>query len=460
MKHTYSLQLIARALFICLVLQNCSGLANLPLGDMAEHNKELDAQAILDKEFTAEGGHLISFYQEQDQLKATVQVNPLDEKDKIYDEVDVVVEKGVELPSLVKLDRKTQQKRIQIKFSEEQKGKPKSVIVHKPWLMGGESEIIVFCGNPGVGKSSLCNSVFQQARFRSGVSARTGMTTEKQEHLHGGKLYIDTPGLADPDKRVPAGKEIEEALKKNSNYKIVFVATLESGRVRPQDVATIETVCEAIKVPFEYGLIFNKVTKGIMDDIIERGLEFYIMKHGPVADINKLDQKFREYIIQMGLEVYLEAFAKKPPYVTTILMKDSEIEDVQNKYFDSTSPNMANLLLFLNKLNSIRIHESDVRTLDVRNYEQKYQDQERENLKIQEELARIQEENRRQVRDLDAQINRLKEETENKGFWKSVGNFLGELGGAIGVGIVKAISERPNPTGPTYGPGSGGPMVL
>ena len=28
-------------------------------------------------------------------------------------------------------------------------------------------EIILFCGNPGVGKSTLCNSIFQTAAFNS-----------------------------------------------------------------------------------------------------------------------------------------------------------------------------------------------------------------------------------------------------------------------------------------------------
>ena len=197
------------------------------------------------------------------------------------------------------------------------------------------SEIILFLGNSGVGKSTLCNAVFQQAVFSSGLSRGFGMTLYNQEHEYQNALYIDTPGLSYKQTRVQAAKEIEEALKKNSNYKIVFVVTLESGRIRPTDLATIETVCEAIRVPFEYGLIFNKVTRGVMQSIAQEGLDFYLTPF------------------------------KKKPYTTVILKIDDEIEDVKNSYFKHNSENRKNLLEFLSKLKSVQIHESDIKSLDI-----------------------------------------------------------------------------------------------
>ena len=62
MKHTYSLQLIARILIVGLFLQGCHGFGNTPLSGIEEQNKQPDIQAILDKEFVAEGGHLVTFY--------------------------------------------------------------------------------------------------------------------------------------------------------------------------------------------------------------------------------------------------------------------------------------------------------------------------------------------------------------------------------------------------------------
>jgi predicted GTPase len=41
-------------------------------------------------------------------------------------------------------------------------------------------EIVLFCGNPGTGKSALCNSIFQQTIFQSVASFGKGMTQEKK----------------------------------------------------------------------------------------------------------------------------------------------------------------------------------------------------------------------------------------------------------------------------------------
>jgi hypothetical protein len=78
--------------------------------------------------------------------------------------------------------------------------------------------------------------------------------------------YGDTPGLSDMKKRKQAAAEITKSLKKDGKYRLVFVCTLESGRVRPDDVTTIETVLEAINdEEFPYGIIINKMKSRMLN---------------------------------------------------------------------------------------------------------------------------------------------------------------------------------------------------
>jgi len=194
-------------------------------------------------------------------------------------------------------------------------------------------EIILFCGNPGVGKSTLCNSIFQKAVFQSGLSIGSGMTINKQEYFYEGRLYIDTPGLDDVKLKEKAAEEIEKSLKQNNNYKIVFVATLEAGRIKPADLATINTICDFIRTDFEYGIIFNKVTKKVMGQIP-----------------------------QEGLTSYLSTLCKKPISMMTLLL-DHSMEDVANVYFDAKIRGM--IVDFISRLKANHVPCAKVGALDV-----------------------------------------------------------------------------------------------
>jgi len=238
------------------------------------------------------------------------------------------------------------------------------------------NEIILFCGNPGVGKSTLCNSIFQKVVFQSGVSVGGGMTINKQEHIYAGRLYIDTPGLDDVQLKEKAAEEIEKSLKQNNNYKIVFVATLEAGRIKPADLVTINTVCEAIKTDFEYGIIFNKVTQQSM---------------------NKIKQ-----INQEGLLVHL-ATLKKKPSSTIILMKDGNMEDEDNVLFDEKNRKI--VLDFISNLKANNILDTQVEEVDVRDYQKKIEELEAQ---YKKEIAAL----NSQLQASSEQINSLKLEQE------------------------------------------------
>ena len=127
----------------------------------------------------------------------------------------------------------------------------------------------LFIGNPGVGKSTLVNCLAQKVLFKNGVSIGSGMTYQMEKQEHDGIVYMDTPGLADIKLRKAAAEAITKALKQNGIYQIFFVVTLESGRVRPQDLATIKLVLENAKDITYYSLIVNKLTKALYKKFLE-----------------------------------------------------------------------------------------------------------------------------------------------------------------------------------------------
>ena len=133
---------------------------------------------------------------------------------------------------------------------------------------------IIFCGNPGVGKSTLLSSI-SNLPFESGFSWGEGLTygaTFKSHPNLPDVRFADTPGLADITKADGAATAITKALSDGVRNKkrcmIFFVVTLEAGRVRPDDLFTIKQVMESISLRCNdgkpsmnsYGVIFNKCT--------------------------------------------------------------------------------------------------------------------------------------------------------------------------------------------------------
>ena len=136
---------------------------------------------------------------------------------------------------------------------------------------------IIFVGNPGVGKSSLLNSLIGTSEFKSGISFGQGPVLQSHRDTTTGNDFIDTPGLADINLRKQAAQEISNALKyKEGYYKIVFIVMEEEGRVRPADGVTMKLVLDALpdkNTP--YGIVVNKMSKRNMETVSDHDCIYY-----------------------------------------------------------------------------------------------------------------------------------------------------------------------------------------
>jgi hypothetical protein len=158
-----------------------------------------------------------------------------------------------------------------------------------------DRQYIVFCGNPGTGKSTWLNGLCGRDVFESGFSAGTGMTqalqTAEAEVTFGGReiriVAGDTPGLKDAMTQARCGEEIRLALEKSnetgSALRLVFFFTLESGRVDPDDVCTMQTVLAAIQSPAgmtnQFGIVINKIPED----------EYEYIQEEPIKKVTILD---------------------------------------------------------------------------------------------------------------------------------------------------------------------------
>lgn len=97
------------------------------------------------------------------------------------------------------------------------------------------------------------------------MSFGQGLTSKLDIKELGGRIFIDTPGLADKKLREEAAQTITEALQRGGMFKICFVVTLDSGRPRPDDLCTMKLVMDAAKIPENrYGVNFNKLSPEAM----------------------------------------------------------------------------------------------------------------------------------------------------------------------------------------------------
>jgi len=148
----------------------------------------------------------------------------------------------------------------------------------------GDVVKLVFYGNPGVGKSTIINGYIESKYpdykgeyCGSGLSLGKGWTAVNQYIRFNEEALIDTPGLGDVKLREQAANEITNALKQDGQYKIIFVCTLEMGRIRAGDITTMSTVLEAIdtesRSQLKYSIIVNNIGRRSLKKIVQDSQE-------------------------------------------------------------------------------------------------------------------------------------------------------------------------------------------
>ncbi|MHB9147861.1 MAG: serine/threonine protein kinase, partial [Candidatus Amoebophilus sp.] len=135
-------QLMVCIFLVGLVLQSCANLTNPPIPiekGQTDNSRELTNQMtikqLFDQEFTAKGGHLVTFYEQDDQLQADVAVSVPKGFSKSYTGLQVNIAKDIDLIQLPRLNKEAQKRLIH--FNLPKLRQPGSIAVYRPGLMGG-----------------------------------------------------------------------------------------------------------------------------------------------------------------------------------------------------------------------------------------------------------------------------------------------------------------------------------
>lgn len=205
---------------------------------------------------------------------------------------------------------------------------------------------VIVVGDPGVGKSTFLNSLVGVATFQSGLSLSCGLTKELQSVVIDGTRFSDTPGLDDNRLKEKAAAAIVQAVHLGGDVRLVFVLTMEGGRLRGSSLATIKIVLNALQragidVEGGFSVVFNKVT------VAE--LELW------TADMS--DAEVSDYLSdEIGL-------SDAKPQQVRFLTEEPVLKDSAN----GVHPQRGMLVSFLNEMNIIPVPPGTIIAVDASN---------------------------------------------------------------------------------------------
>lgn len=134
---------------------------------------------------------------------------------------------------------------------------------------------VIVLGNPGAGKSAICNMLLHPSEHKDGVIFPSGYAADyisitKRSKTHG--RITDTPGLASCAKdKTRDYNEVVKGLSKDGSYVLIFVITLTSGHVSSYDVFTIRVILFALRKikDVKYGVVINQLGKRVYQNTLD-----------------------------------------------------------------------------------------------------------------------------------------------------------------------------------------------
>jgi hypothetical protein len=142
--YTLNQHCVTYILLVSFFLQSCGNFSNTPVtgefiakestDNIQEPTKPIDIKSLVDQELNAEGGYLVTFHEEKGNLVADIRVDKT-QKEPNYRNLPVEIEKGTDLAALPHLNKRIQQRHIQLE--RVQNKQPRLILIFKGGLAGG-----------------------------------------------------------------------------------------------------------------------------------------------------------------------------------------------------------------------------------------------------------------------------------------------------------------------------------
>ena len=293
--------------------------------------------------------------------------------------------------------------------------------------MKDDGEYVLVAGNLQIGKSTTLNCLMEMRnskplkddqKFQSGLTIGSGMTYQLDTKCLNGVTYMDTPGLDDTKKRKQAAEAITQALKKDGSYRIIFVVTLEAGRVRAADVTTMHLILDSTPEITRYGVIFNKLSKRVIQKLTpaaKLALVTQVSVKNPgeskekplpvplfLPTLNELEDEDNVVTSIEGLEDWFRC-------LVPIVIHSNQVDDIPTESFDERKEQYEKQLEFYknNLKENQRLMEENRKLFERqrqemkeesdRRFKQQSEKMERERKEYQEELRKTETRNQQKI---------------------------------------------------------------